>query len=233
MTSKILIGTSLALVAQGPLEKYRLDKGEHMFETQTRYNLASAILNDLQQPEIGGKSAQENCRFLALKCFFSNSLFDGYYQLDSGKTFVNHDYKGILYRFDVSDEGNITFMMNDSQESLNLSENTTLDDEFKILVKTGYDYYQLGSKIAVSWMVGDVHPMSSQTIFEHPVNIQIITNGKLINVTQLEIRKDGQFQHIVNTMTMLGNLENMKLKPLVIFTLQPQHLIWMRSLVIY
>ena len=174
------------------------DRGECMFETRTQYHLASAMLDDLQKPKITGKPAQEICRFLALKCF-SNSSFDGYYQLDTGKTFVNYDYKGILYRFDVSDEDNITFTMNDFHESFNLSETTTLDDEFNILVKTGYDYYQLGDKIAISGMVRDNHHMLSESDFEYPVTIQIITNGELIEVAQLDVRKDGKFQYIVNT----------------------------------
>ncbi len=183
---------------KGFWEESGSNREECMFETRTQYHLASAILDDLQRPEIIGKSTQEICRFLALKCF-SNSSFDGHYQLDSGKTFVDYDYKGIPYRFNVSDENNITFTMNDSQESFNLSENTTLEDEFKIMVKTGYEYYQLGDRIAISGMVRDNHHMLSQTTFEHPVTIQIITNGELVEIAQLNIREDGQFHYIVNT----------------------------------
>ncbi|MCV0367561.1 MAG: hypothetical protein K5798_09920 [Nitrosopumilus sp.] len=174
------------------------DRGECGFETRTQYHLASAVLDDLQQPEITGKPAQEICRFLALKCF-SNSSFDGYYEINTGKTFVTYDYKGVEYRFDISDEDNITFTMNNSQESFSLHESTTLDAEFSIQVKTGYGYYQLGDKIAISGTVRDNHHILSQATFEHPVTIQIITNGELLEVAQLDIREDGQFQHIINT----------------------------------
>ena len=173
-------------------------RGECAFETRTQYHLASAVLDELQQPEITGETAQELCRFLALECF-SNSSFDGYYQLSTGKTFVNYDYKGTLYKFDVSDENNITFTVDGSQESIVLSESKTLDDEFSIMVNTGYDYYQLGDKIAISGTVRDNHHILSQAKFDFPVIIQIITEGELKEVAQLELREDGRFQYIVNT----------------------------------
>ena len=144
-----------------------LDRGECMFETRTQYHLASTILDDLQQPTVTGNPAQEICRFLALKCP-QRASFDGYYQLNSGKTFVNYDYKGTMYGFDVSDEDNITFTVDNSHETFNLSEGTTLDDKFSIRVKTGYDYYTLGEKIGISGVVKDNHHVLSQATFEHP-----------------------------------------------------------------
>lgn len=175
-----------------------LDRGECMFETRTQYNLAFSILTELVQPTITGKPAHEICRFLALKCP-QHASFDGYYQSSSGLTFVTYEHKGTEYKFDVSDENNITFTINRSQESFNLSENATLEEKFSVQVKTGYDYYQLGDKITISGMVRDNHHMLSQTIFEHPVTIQIISDSVLTEVAQLDIREDGQFQYIVNT----------------------------------
>ncbi|MCH9657594.1 hypothetical protein K0U27_02680 [archaeon] len=174
------------------------DRGECMFETKTQYHLASMILDDLKKPEITGKSAQEICRFLALECP-QRASFDGHYQVDTDRTLVNYEYKGTMYRFDVSDEHPITFTINDSQEQFDLSENATLEDEFNIKVKTGYDYYTLGEKIGISGIVRDNHRILSQTDFEHPIILQITRDDTLIEVAQLEILRDGKFQHIVNT----------------------------------
>ncbi len=174
------------------------DKGECMFETKTQYHLASMILDELQQPTIEGKPAQEICRFLALKCP-QRASFDGYYQLDTGRTFVNYDYKGVMYSFDVSDEVKITFTADNSSETFNLSESTTLEDEFSIRMKTGYDYYTLGEKVGISGMVRDNHRILSQTDFKYPVTLQIITDGTLVEVAQLEVLRDGKFQHVIST----------------------------------
>lgn len=183
---------------KGFWEDIGLDKGECVFETRTQHRLAFSILTELLQPTITGKPAQEICRFLALNCP-QQASFDGLYQLGSGITFVIYDHKGTEYKFDVSDEDNITFTKNRSQESFHLSENATFEEKFSIQVKTGYDYYTLGEKIAISGIVRDNHHILSQTIFEHPVTIQIIVDGVLVEVAQLDIREDGQFQYIVNT----------------------------------
>ena len=156
------------------------------------------ILDDLEKPAISGKPAQEICRVLALECP-QRASFDGHYQIDTGKTLVNYDYKGIMYRFDVSDEDQITFTVDDSHEQFNLSENATLEDEYNVSMKTGYDYYTLGEKIGISGTVRDNHRMLSETDFEHPVILQITADEIMVEIAQLEVLRDGKFTHIVNT----------------------------------
>ena len=183
---------------KGLWQEMGLDMGECLFETRTQYHLASAILDELQLPTITGKPAQEICRFLNLQCP-QRASFDGYFDIDSGKTFVNYEYKGVFYNFDVSDEEKITFRVDNSKESFNLSENATLFDDFSIRVKTGYDYYTIGEKIGVEGLVRDNHRLLSESVFEYPVILQITRDGVLIEVAQLDIRHDGQFQYVINT----------------------------------
>ena len=175
-----------------------LDRGECMFETKTQYHLASMLLDELQKPTVTGKPAQEICRFLALECP-QRAAFDGHYQIETDRTFVNYNYKNTMYRFDVSDEDQITFTAGDSQEQFSISESTTLEDKFSIRVKTGYDYYTLGERIGINGRVSDNHQILSQTDFQHPVILQIITEESLVEVAQLEVLRDGQFKYIINT----------------------------------
>ena len=176
-----------------------VNRGECGFETKTQSLIAKANLEDIQRPKVTGYTAQQICDFFGMKCPFNRASFDGWYQLDTGRLIVNYEHKGVIYRFDVTDENNITFKQGDSEGFYILSDKTTLFDEYSIQVKTGYDIYELGEKIPIEGRIRDNNRILSEAVFEYPVTIQILTNGDLVEVAQLDIREDGVFQYIVNT----------------------------------
>ena len=92
------------------------------FKTAKDHNLARTALDKLEHPDVDGDTAQEICRFLDMSCP-DHATFPGYYDATEGKTFVNYSYKGVEYKFDVTEQ-KIKYKTGDSDKWFDINSET-------------------------------------------------------------------------------------------------------------